>query len=1132
MKSNFHFLESEWAEICRNAMEAERHALTAPVTSAIYSRLTMELLVNWLYDHDEDYQRPYQPSLAALMTEPCFVADMPPGILNDLDYIRKQGNTAVHTGKASAYHSMAALKYLHRFCQWVVRVYSSDELGFTAFDETLIPATGAAEKSLAQLRRLQEQLDGQLAEVKKERERRLEAEAELEKYKAELAALSRIKQQNKAVPLPPEPFSEAETRRLFIDVMLREAGWDPQGPKVPEYRLEGMPATISPSGRGKADYVLWGDDGLPLAVVEAKRTSREPYQGQHQAEAYADCLERMHGQRPVIFFTNGFQAWIWDDQFYPPREVQGFYTRDELQLLINRRRTRQDIRNYKASKDIAGRHYQIEAVQRVAEAFADDMEGRLRGKKQAALIVMATGAGKTRTSAAIVDMLFKNNWAKRVLFLADRNALVSQAQNAYKKLLPHLSSIDLTREKEDDTTRLVFSTYPTMMNRIDSARSGDERFYGVGHFDLIIVDEAHRSVYQKYRAIFDYFDALLLGMTATPRDEADRDTYELFQCDLHNPTAYYELDQAVADKFLVPPRGKEINLGFLRRGIKYSELPEAEKAQYEATFRDEEGKVPEEIGAAAINEWLFNSDTIDKVLDYLMTEGLKVEGGDKVGKSIIFARNHDHALEIQKRFDIQYPRYAGKFCQVVDNRTSHVEQVIDDFKQAGKLPQIAVSVDMLDTGIDVAEIVNLVFFKPVYSAAKFWQMIGRGTRLCPELFGPEADKQYFCLFDFCGNFEFFDFNPEGLSGNVPPSLSQRLFEARLHLALQIRALGLEEFDDYRHELLDWCHGEVERLFAQRDNFRVRQALAYIDKYRGRNRWSLMGHQEAAEVLQYLAPLVNVEETDEQAKRFDLLLLQIETAKVERNAALQAGVGRLSNIARRLQAMSNIPAVREKLPLIRQVQQGGFWKSAGMMDMEHIRLQLRHLIRLIPKKDRKIYKTNFADNIEAIREIEVLKPYTRMESYRERVERFVRENRNHLAIQKLRNNQPLTQGELEALEQILFDGQHLGSREDYQREYGQKPLGKFIRSIVGLEAAAAKAAFADFLNRGKLTADQMSFINNIIDFLANNGVIEKQRLVQPPFSDLHHLGIFGLFDEQEQVQIVNIIDRINRNAEVG
>jgi type I restriction enzyme, R subunit len=564
--------------------------------------------------------------------------------------------------------------------------------------------------------------------------------------------------------------TEAETRDYFIDLLLKEAGWPLDQPRDREYEVSGMP---NAKGKGFVDYVLWGDDGLPLGLVEAKKTRRDARVGQQQAKLYADCLEKQFGRRPVIFYSNGYEHWLWDDANYPPRAVQGFYKKAELELLIQRRASRKPLGPADISGTIVERFYQTRAIRRVAEAFEKDHERK-------ALLVMATGAGKTRTVIALVDLLMRCNWVKRALFLADRVALVNQAANAFKKFLPDAAPVNLVTEKATEG-RVFVSTYPTMMGLIDETKDGLRRF-GVGHFDLVVIDEAHRSVFQKYKAIFDYFDSFLVGLTATPKGELDRNTYALFDLETGVPTDAYPLEDAVKDGFLVPPRAVAVPLKFQRLGIKkFEDLTEDERDQWDALEWDEEGGVPDEVEAPAVNKWLFNADTVDKVLEHLMTRGLKVAGGDRLGKTIIFAKNQKHAEFIQERFDLHYKKYAGHFARLITFETTYAQSLIDDFSNKEKSPHIAISVDMLDTGIDVPEVVNLVFFKMVRSKTKFWQMVGRGTRLCPDLFEPGKHKEFFYIFDYCGNLEFFSANPDATDGTTAESLGKRLFKTRLEL---------------------------------------------------------------------------------------------------------------------------------------------------------------------------------------------------------------------------------------------------------------------------------------------------------------------------------------------------------------
>jgi len=1134
MQTNFTFIQNDWPNIFQNAKEAEKFAYTSPVTSAFYSRLTLEIAINWLYENDYSLEEPYNKSLSSLMTQQSFKDLVPSDLYNDLNYIRKTGNNAVHGKRVTRDGSYPSLNFLFRFLVWVANKYSTNPPGMLGFDENIIPREGRAKKTLAQLQRLQEEFEGNQEKLRKERAERLEIEEENRKLKEELERVQQIKEQNPYPEVPSRPYSEEETRKMFLDVMLLEAGWDPSYPGATEYPVVGMPKHVNSSGKGWVDYVLWGDDGLPLAIVEAKKTSVSSEKGEHQAKLYADCLEQMKGQRPIIFYSNGFDTWIWDDAFYPSRPVQGIYSKESLQLLIDRRTTRKDIRKEKVNREIVDRPYQIEAIQRITEDYAGEKDGRLKGKRRKALVVMATGAGKTRTAAALVDVLMRSNWVKRVLFLADRKALVDQAKRSFKKHLPNLSAIDLTKERQDDTTRLVFSTYPTIMNRIDDARNEGERYYGVGHFDLVIIDEAHRSVYDKYGAIFDYFDALYLGLTATPKNEVDHDTYVLFQRDSGDPTAAYELNEAVEDGYLVPPKGKVVDLGFMKRGIKYSELSEQEKIEYEQTFRDEFGYVPEKIDASALNKWLFNSKTIDKVLAELMANGLKVEGGEKIGKSIIFAHSHRHAEYIKKRFDSQYPEYSGEFLQIIDNYSFAAGDLISNFSMTSKYPQIAVSVDMLDTGIDIPEIVNLVFFKPVYSSTKYWQMIGRGTRLCPDLFGPDKHKEFFYIFDFCGNFDFFDHNPEGVEPSRSRSLSEQIFTTKLRISETLRAPEYQEKDyiAYRNSLLDDLHQYVRALFDRRDNFRIKRQLKHIDPYKNRQDWDNLTQNDITSLTHYVAQLVEIPEPDEAAKRFDLLAYKLQLAHLENNVDKKAHIASIQNISSKLLKISNIQKVYKKLDTLKKVQEQEFWEqNCNIFTIDHLRDEIRGLIHLIKGKEIPTIYTNFDDTIERSETREdIVRTESQLKNYRKRVEQYIREHKDHLTIQKIRTNQPITHKELKELERMLFDGEERGTKEDLQKEMGtEQPLGQFIRSIVGLDAKAAKAAFSEFLNKANLSAAQINFINTLIAHLTQNGVIEKKMLFEPPFTDINDQGVFGLFEDEDQDRIFQIIDEINHNA---
>lgn len=1129
-QSNFLFLKQEWDFLFPLAKEAEVNAKTAPLTSAFYARLTLEKMVNWLYNNEGSLNQPYATTLAARMQERTFQAIIPPTIYKDIDFIRREGNLAAHEGKATAKASVPCVRFLFRFLAWTTQMYSECPPEIPEFDESLIPKIGHREMSLIEIQRLEQHNAEQIELANQERKRRLEVEEEIKKIKAQQAITESRKQQNMPVPVPSEQYNEAETRELIIDAMLREAGWNTEAVNMKEYPVVGMPVSVNPSGKGAVDYVLWGDNGLPLAVVEAKKTSASIHKGQHQAELYANCLEKMTGQRPVIFYTNGFDTELWDDTFYPPRTVHGFYTKDELQTIVNRRKDRIDPHQQPVNNDITNRVYQKLAIQRVLDKFVKDTPTGIRGGSRRALVVMATGTGKTRTAISFVDVLFKAGWIKKVLFLADRNALVTQAKRNFNKLLPHLSSIDLTKEKEDTETRLVFSTYPTIMNSIDGLHNKEQRFYSIGHFDLIIVDEAHRSVYQKYGAIFNYFDALMLGLTATPKDSTDYDTYRIFDEEQGAPTFDYELDEAVQEKFLVPYKAKQYDLGFVSRGIQYDELTPEEKIRYEETFRDESGEIPSSINASAINSWLFNEDTVDKVLEALIADGVKVEGGDKLGKTIIFAKNHSHALFIQERFNKLYPHHSNKFLRVIDNYEKYAQDLIDGFELVEKYPQIAVSVDMLDTGIDVPAIVNLVIFKPVYSKAKFWQMIGRGTRLCPNLIAPGIDKTHFNIFDFCRNFAFFNENETGIEPVNYDSVSARIFKNIICIS---EAFRHEPYlNDYhqqiRIELLNWAHQRVESLNEK--SFIVRMVRRTYEKFCQRKNWNALTSEDIHNLFTDLAGIIFIPDDDEKAKRFDGLMTSFQLSVAEGSAVQTRHINKVKQIANQLSRLLNIHQVAKAKELVLAAMKDEYWEEVDYRKLEMIRTRFRDLIQFIPDGEVVVYRTDFEDKILGVEEVVGRSGgYTKSDNYKQKVEKYIRENSYHLTIQKLRKNLKLNSAELEELEKMVFIDSKIGTKDDFVKNFGDQPLGRFVRSILGLEEDAVQQAFSEFIDNSNLRADQIQFIRTIVNHFKINGILELHQLVEPQFMEINDQGIFGLFNNDDQDRIIRIVEEVNNNA---
>ena len=770
-------------------------------------------------------------------------------------------------------------------------------------------------------------------------------------------------------------------------------------------------------------------------------------------------------------------------------------------------------------KDIAGRYYQEGAIKAVCDTF----DNRNRRK---ALLVMATGSGKTRTVIALCKVLLDKGWAKNILFLADRNSLVTQAKRNFANLLPDLSCSNLVEEKENYTAHCIFSTYQTMMNCIDSVKDVNGKLFTCGHFDLVICDEAHRSIYNKYRDIFNYFDAPLVGLTATPKDEIDKNTYGIFDLENGVPTYGYELSQAVKDGYLVDFMTVETNLKFIEEGIAYDELSEEDKAAYEETFEFEDGKLPERINSSALNTWIFNEDTIKQVLYVLMKDGLKVDYGQKIGKTIIFAKNHDHAEKILEVFNKQYPEYSKKgqsFAKVIDNHMTYAQSAIDEFSDPKKMPQIAISVDMLDTGIDVPEILNLVFFKKVMSKAKFWQMIGRGTRLCSGLIDGQ-DKEKFYIFDFCGNFEFFRMNQGKTTANMV-ALQGAIFSLKFEIAYKLQSLEyqIDRLIVYRSKLVEAMVGKVQEL--NRENFAVRQHLKYVDTYSVENNYQSITFEDTLMVREELAPLIMPDGEEASAVRFDALMYGMELAYLAGK-----GYGRhKSDLFKKIEGLAgvaNIPEIKKQSELINKILHTDYIDNAGIDEFEHIRISLRNLMKYLPQGMIK-YDTDFTDEILSTEWNDSELENDELKNYKAKAEFYVRQHQDNIAIAKLKTNQPLTEMDVESLEQILW--KEVGSKDDYEKEYGHKPLGEFVREIVGLDMNAAKEAFSEFLNDINLDSRQIYFVNQIVEYIVHNGMMKDLSVLQEsPFTDKG--SVVELFtDLTVWMGIRKVIDRINANA---
>lgn len=1111
--SNFNFLKQNkiFNNFSESCIEAENGIGLNTVTCSILCRRALELGVKWLYANDNDLKIPYQNNLSALVHDITFKNIIDEKLLKQIEYIIKLGNYAVHNNKKiSREEAILSLRYLYNFMQWIAYCYA-DNFEEKEFDESILQTQSENILAVKERESLYEELEKKDKKLEETRRKNEELRAKLTKKREK-------KEENYNFEI--KDISEYETRKKYIDLELKLAGWDFDTNITEELKLTGMPNN---KNEGYADYVLFGKNGLPLAVVEAKRTSVDPRVGQNQAKLYADCIENEYHQRPVIYYTNGFEIYMWDDKNYPPRKVSGFYTQDELQLLVNRRTSKQNLEHVYVQDKITNREYQLEAIKSVCETFD---EGHRK-----ALIVMATGTGKTRTAISIVDVLSDKEWVKNVLFLADRTVLVKQAKNNFTKLLPNMSTCNLlsTTDNPEDS-RIVFSTYQTMINVIDNTKNkSGNKLFTPGHFDLIIVDEAHRSIYKKYQAIFEYFDGLVVGLTATPRNDVDRNTYRFFEIENDVPTFAYEYEKAVKEGYLVDYHVIKTSTDFMDRGIKYSELSEQEKEEYENTFTDEEDNMPEEIESSAINAWLFNRDTIKKLLEVLMEKGLKVKGGDELGKTIIFARNHKHAQKIVDTFNELYPEYRGEFAKLVDNQVKYNETIIDEFSTKEKWPQIAVSVDMLDTGVDVPEILNLVFFKPVKSKIKFWQMIGRGTRLCKDLFGAGLDKKEFYIFDYCKNFEFFSVNPKGIETNNVISLTERIYGYKLDLIVELQNMKYqsdEKYCEYRKTLIKEFIEEIKNL--NKDSFMVKNKIHYIELYSKEKTWVYISTIDLMDIKENLIPLFTSIDDNEDAKRFDNLMYQLQVKRIRQDKTNRCENLIVDTVVK-LEKLGTVPQIKEKQDLILKVAETDYIKEADFWAIEEVRTELRNLIQFIDPYNRPPVYIDIEDTLNDIDEGYVyVSTGNNFTNYRRKVEKFLTGNLENVIVWKIRHNIRLTEQDIENLEKILFE--ELGNNKEYAETFGDTNIIKAVRNIVGLDKNVVSDIFYKYINDNRLNMKQIQFVKLLIDYVIKNGTIDMQKLTEQPFKNVGE--VYDLFGNNIDLfkEIREDIESINENAE--
>lgn len=1105
---NFEMLRRQWPELATLGGFAEQYAHSDASSALIKLRIFCEHLVEGIYQA-HNLQLPSSRNLFDLLEEDAFKNAVPKVVLDKLHLIRVNGNRAAHGQSSQSETALSCLRETWDLGRWYFVAYGAgrtDECpDYQEPPSEDIKAKLKKEKRVA-LEKLAAQ-EAQLQELLQQMETLRAQATAAKKTEAELLALKTAGQAAADVLR----FDEATTRKNLIDKQLVEAGWnvDPHGGNTAEVGQEvDVAHQPTKTGTGRADYVLWNDAGKPLAVIEAKKTAMSSEKGRTQARIYADGLENEYGQRPVIFYTNGFDIHIWDDaQDYPPRRLFGFYSKDSLEYLVRQRQIKQPLVTAAPKREIIGtRLYQIQAIQAVCERFTT--------KQRKALIAQATGTGKTRVAVALADVLSRTNWGQRILFLCDRLELRKQAKKAFGDFMSAPLTYVTAKTAQERNKRIYLATYPAMMKIFQT--------FDTGFFDLIIADESHRSIYNRYLDLFKWFDCLQVGLTATPVDKINRNTFKLFDCQVKNPTAYYSLEQAVEEGYLVPYEVYTHTTGFLRNGIRFAQLTEKQKEELE-----DAGENPEAFNydPRDIDKKIFNRDTNREIIRNLMENGIRDGAGQLPGKTIIFARNHNHAVLLAQVFDELYPQYGGKLCQVIDNYDPRAEQLIDDFKDPANPLTIAVSVDMLDTGIDVPEVVNLVFAKPVFSWVKFWQMIGRGTRLCPNLFGPGRNKKNFRIFDHWGNFERFEIERPEADPAPSKSIMQLVFEARLNLA----ETALAKAD------LDTLNATVE-LIRKDINALPDNTIAVQEKRKEKNAVIAKGVLEefapptVAALRADIAPLMQwvYIRDHSDAYGFDLLTTNAQIELLRNSVRLADFRDQILDRVGGL--LMHLNPVRAKADLIKKVMSTDFWNHTDVAALEEMRTGLRGIMHhrqkptgpdsLPPKTidvtDNDVELSRHTSNVRSID----------MQLYRQLVEETLEKLFDTSPVlQKIRRGDPVSKRDLESLVSLTLT-QNPDVNLELLREFfpeSAPPLDFIIRTIIGMEPDAVEKRFAAFARKFAGDSRQTHFLRLLKNHIQKYGVITVEKLYEEPFITIASDGVDGIFHDHAQIEeLINII----------
>ncbi|NFM15851.1 DEAD/DEAH box helicase [Clostridium sporogenes] len=1081
--SNFSFLNKKWTTLAKLGEQGEKYYNTDSNATMLKMRMFGEKLIDLLLaglSIEVDRFATQDDKIKLLRNTKIN------GAIPDLfDIVRRYGNKANHEGYENKKHAFECLVSMYKVAAWFYIKATKDTSIKPLTYKT--PKPVVAKAPVYNIEDYTKEKD----EIKEEHTK------EVNEVKEEIKTAV-ITEEDKAVEKEVEvslDLNEAETRKKLIDIMLADAGWNVNNKELVKLELP-LENHKEAGKKGFVDYVLFNKKGKPVAVVEAKKSSVDPIIGRQQAVEYANTIERDYKVRPIVFYTNGYEIYMWDDQYSQPRQIWGFYTLEDLDELFFKHKYKKDLNKVEIDKNIAGRPYQIEGIKRVYERYTN-------GHRKS-LLVMATGTGKTRTVISLTKGMMEANWAKRVLFLADRDELVRQAKedkNSFKTFMPEQISCRFTGKNSDNReATLYFSTYQTMINYYSN--------FSVGFFDLIICDESHRSIYKTYRDILEYFDSHIIGLTATPIDFIERNTFDLFNCDVEDPTFNFSVDQAWSHipPYLIEPRVIDATTDFLRKGIKYSQMTDEQRRQV-----DDEGYDGDEIefDKDALEKKITNKDTNRYILKTLMDNGIKV--GDHLGKTIIFAKSKNHANLLDSLFNEMYPQYKGKMTAVIYSGIKDKERLIEDFKNE-EFPRIAISVDLLDTGIDVPEIVNLVFAKPIYSKVKFWQMIGRGTRRCDNLFGDGEDKKEFVIFDCYKNFEFFEMNPKGFIPKPQKTSMQVRFELMCKLLELYKSKNKE---DICKDFLEKLKADIEELPAE--SIEIKKNRKKIEQVKKEEYWDHLSEDFIKKLKLEIAPLIQwIEAKDNlDAILFDNSIYRIlQNFEAEDKDALVREINATMEKLARLKL--NINQFDGKRELVKSLLEPAGWDNLSYEKLEQIRVDLRDLMKHKGATAGTFVVMDIKDTGGVVKEISAgtVLYGANMEPYEKRVRTAIEEKlKDQLVIHKIRKGEKLSQTEVDGIysifgEDFVYSVDELSSKTDIDKE----DIVGIIRKFVGVDEIELNKRFEEFIQKhhNKMNATQIKTLEIIKNDIAKNKGISFAALFAAPYTSFNPNGVDGIF----------------------